>query len=309
MTEESGRLALPRAFFEPYRRFTCYDSPYRAHDRGCAVDLFPGTLRDGRTTAAPSPVSGTVLETRTVRAPPKPYASAHDHLVLIACTGPAPLAGLVARILHVEPSVAAGDRVVVGDSLGRLVRAGFFAPWVDNHLHVGFRKPTQNHYRASGSLPLEPAIPARPLAWDGSGTVVATGECHAVLDAPTHPSPGEWFGGIGVTGRTSDGTVVRGVLDGGLPHYDRGGIHLSESVAALETVSLAGHRIGSLAADGRTIHWDRCLVRANGVPITGLAAGCARDVGFGVTLVCPDHEFAIGEEVRISIEHVDDPGG
>jgi len=162
-------VTLPETVLARYERFSLYNSPYPAHDGGCAIDLYPGTLTDGRTTAAPSPVAGTVRATRTVRAPPKPYAPEHDHLILLEPADSGPLSGLTVRILHVEPSVEAGDRVEPGDSLGRLVRAGFFAPWVDNHLHVGFRGPDQNPYRATGSLPIELGVSVRP----SSGTAPA----------------------------------------------------------------------------------------------------------------------------------------
>ncbi|SDK43735.1 hypothetical protein [Natronorubrum texcoconense] len=286
-------VTLPESLLGQYQRFSLYNSPYPAHDEGCAIDLYPGTLRDGRTTAAPSPVSGTVLETRAVRAPPKPYAPEHDYLILVDCDGPDDLAGLTARILHVEPSVEAGEHVERGDSLGTLVRAGFFAPWVDNHLHVGVRGPDQNPHRASGSLPLEVGVEIRPLGWDGTGTVVATGETYAVLDAPTHPDPGETFVGVRADGG--------GVLDGGLPHYDGGGVH--GRGGALEgdstPVSLNGDRLG--VARGRTIDWNDVVVTANGEPITGLSLFCARDADFGAKLICPDTEFEAGEKVRVRV--------
>ncbi|MXV63218.1 hypothetical protein GS429_14305 [Natronorubrum sp. JWXQ-INN-674] len=301
---------LPEAVLAQYQRFSLYNSPYPAHDEGCAIDLYPGTLRDGRTTVAPSPVSGTVLETRAVRAPPKPYAPEHDHLILLECDGPAELEGLTARVLHVEPAVEAGQRVERGESLGELVRAGFFAPWVDNHLHVGFRRADQNPHRASGSLPLELGVEIRPLEWDGTGTVVSTGETYAVLDAPTHPDPGETFVGVRADGgepsktrrssskRCSDGG---GVLDGGLPHYDGGGVHgRAEALECEPTpVSLNGDRLG--VARGRTIEWDDVVVTANGEAITGLSLFCARDADFGAKLICPDHGFERGESVRITV--------
>jgi hypothetical protein len=298
-------VTLPDALLARYQRFSLYNSPYRAHDGGCAVDLYPGTLRDGRTTAAPSPVSGVVRETRTVRAPPKPYAPEHDHLIVIDCDGPDELEGLTARILHVEPSVSDGDRVTAGESLGTLVRAGFFAPWVDNHLHVGVRESEQNPYRASGSLPLEPGIEIEPLAWDGTGRVVATGETYAVLDAPTHPDPDSRFVGVAADDGESSGERrapgsrrVGGVLDGGLPHYDGGGL-LGLEGPATGTVSLNGDRLG--VVDGRTIDWDDLVVLANGEPITGLSLFCARDGDFGAKLICPELELEVGDRVVVSV--------
>ncbi|WIV68350.1 hypothetical protein [Natrialbaceae archaeon AArc-T1-2] len=281
-------VTLPESMLTQYVRFSLYNSPYRAHDEGRAIDCYPGTLRDGRTTAAPSPVSGTVLETRTVRAPSKPYAPAHDHLLLLACDGPGDLEGLVARILHVDPAVSAGDRVAIGEELGTLVRAGFFAPWVDNHLHVGFREPTQNLHRAAGSLPLEVGVDVSPLSWDGTGTVVATGETYAVLDAPRHPDPGAGFVGIGADGG--------GVLDGGVPHYDGGGLLAGPD----GPVRLNGDRLG--VASPRTVTWDDVVVTVDGEPVTGLSTFCARDAGFGAKLICPDRSVSIGEDVRVRVE-------
>ena len=293
---------LPAKLLRQYQRFSLYNSPYPAHDEGCAIDLYPGTLRNGRTSAAPSPVSGTVRETRAVTAPPKPYAPEHDYLILVDCDGPGKLEGLTARILHVEPAVEAGDRVERGDSLGELVRAGFFAPWVDNHLHVGLRRPDQNLHRASGSLPLEVGVGLRPLEWDGTGTVVSTGETYAVLDAPTHPVPGEAFVGV----RADKG----GILDGGLPHYDGGGVHQRPGTVS-ETddcdaregeptpISLNGDRLG--VARGRTIAWDDVVVTANGEPITGLSLFCARDADFGAKLICPDRSLEVGQRVRVRV--------
>ncbi|ELY56645.1 hypothetical protein [Natronolimnohabitans innermongolicus] len=296
-------VTLTESLLSQYRRFSLYNSPYPAHDDGCAVDLYPGTLRDGRTAVAPSPVSGTVLETRAVRAPPKPYAPEHDHLILLECTGPAALEGLVARVLHVEPEVEAGRRVERGDSLGTLVRAGFFAPWVDNHLHVGFRRPDQNLHRASGSLPLEVGTELQALEWDGTGTVVATGDTYAVLDAPTHPDPGETFVGVRADGG--------GVLDGGLPHYDGGGVlrRATRTATADEpratdsaptSITLNGDRVGT--ATGRNVAWDDVTVAANREPITGLSLFCARDADFGAKLICPDREFDVGQRVRVRID-------
>ncbi|MFP8955504.1 hypothetical protein ACLI4Y_02160 [Natrialbaceae archaeon A-CW3] len=300
---------------EGYARFSLYNSPYPAHDDGSAIDLYPGTLRDGRTTEAPSPVSGTVLETRTVRAPPKPYAPEHDHLLLIECTAPASVEGLVARVLHVEPAVEAGATVEAGDSLGRLVRAGFFAPWVDNHLHVGFRTADQHLYRATGSLPIELGLEVTPLEWDGTGTVVETGETYAVLDAPRHLDPGNGFVGIAADGG--------GVLDGGIPHYDGGGVLSRDDDQNRRNGKVEGRHEGDGecrrnesevrlnddvlgVSEGRTIAWNDVTVTVDGTPVTGLSCFCARDGGFGAKLICPDRTFDVGSDVRVGVERSGD---
>ncbi|SDN02478.1 hypothetical protein SAMN04487949_3208 [Halogranum gelatinilyticum] len=274
-------VTLPAEVLERYRRFSLYNSPYPAHDHGCAVDLYPET-NDGL-----SPVAGEVLATKTVRCPDQPYAVDHDHLIVIDC------GDVVARILHVEPAVEPGDVVAVGDSLGPMVRSGFFGQWVDNHVHLGFREPGQNYLRAGGSLPVEADVTVEPLDWDGTGEVVAVGETYAVLDAPTHPAPGDYFAGI----TADDGAV----LDGGLTHYTGGGI----LTATTGPVSFLGTQVG--VADGRDVTWDDVEVLANGERVVGLSLFAAQDSGFGAKLVAFDHDFAVGDAVEVTVRPTDDP--
>ncbi|WP_247729957.1 hypothetical protein [Halovivax limisalsi] len=284
-----------------YRRFSLYNSPYPAHGDGCAIDLYPGTSDPASelATRSPSPVAGVVRDTWTVRAPPKLYAPEFDHLLLVDVEEPAGAAGLVARILHVDPAVEAGDRVAIGDDLGELVRAGFFAPWVGTHLHLGFRRPDQHLHRATGSLPVQVGVDLRPVAWNGEGTVVATGDTYAILDAPAHPNPGEEWAGIAA----DDG----GVLDGGLPHYETGGVLEPDGTRSgpvddgfePRPVSLNGDELGG--ATGRTIDWQDATALANGEPIHGLSFYCARDADFGAKLICPDRPFDVGDCVKVSV--------
>ncbi len=313
-------VRLPLSVLREYRRFSLYNSPYPAHDRGCAIDLYPAGDR------GLSPVAGEVLETRTVRAPPKPYAADEEFLILVDVdvdrTGlrigwPAD-EGAVARILHVRPHVSPGDVVDVGDSLGPMIRSGFFAPWVGSHVHVGFRRPEQNHLRAGGSVPLEAAVDVDPLGWDGVGTVTGTGTTYAVLDAPTHPAPGERFAGIaGLVGRRPDraggapgGSGTAAALDGGLTHYVGGGlpdraVATSSDRTTSAPVSFLGHRVGD--ATGRDVAWRDVDVLAHGDRITGMSLFTALDPEFGAKLVCPDREFAVGDEVRVTVRDSDDP--
>jgi hypothetical protein len=334
-------VSLSADVLSRYERFSLYNSPYVAHDRGCAIDLYPGPDIE----IARSPVAGEVMDTKTVDAPPKPYAAEHDFLILIDC------GEYIARTLHVDPAVEPGDTVDIGDSLGELVRAGFFAPWVSNHVHLGFREREANPYRASGSLPIVPDVRPRALPWDGSGTVIESGGTYAILDAPTHPAPGAFAGIAGsflpdtsnaaADGGGNDGTSPRDataegsdasdvqdvVLDGGLSHYDGGGalpdaggqrepsardtpnaLDAPESPGASESPTAIDGRISFLdteigVVNGRDVAWHSLSVCANDRPITGLSLFCARDRGFGAKLVCPDASFERGEAVTVSIHY------
>ena len=306
-------IRLPSSVLREYRRFSLYNSPYPAHDRGCAIDLYP-TGTEGL-----SPVAGEIMETRTVRAPPKPYAADEEFLVLVDVdvdrTGLQVNRrrndGLVARILHVRPRVAPGDTVDVGDPLGRMVRSGFFAPWVRNHVHLGFRRARQNLVRAGGSLPVDVAVEVEPVAWNGVGTVIEAGSTYALLDAPPHPAPHEHFAGIGGTvggGDAAGGTPA--VLDGGFTHYTGGGLP-GASVASTvgspdpRSVGFLGHAVGDAA--GRSVTWRDVDVLANGDRITGLSLFSGLDPEFGAKLVCPEREFAVGDQVRVRVRDSDDP--
>jgi hypothetical protein len=305
-------VRLPAALLDRYERFSLYNSPYPAHDHGCAVDLYTHT-GVGIAAEAPSPVAGEVTAVRTVRCPDRPYAGDTDHLVVIDVADPEQLdapPGTAARVLHVDPAVDPGDVVAAGDSLGTMVRSGFFGRWVANHLHLGFRPPGADPHRASGSLPLSPGVDVDPVAWDGRGTVVESGPTHVRLDAPVHPNPGPGrFVGLG------DSLP----LDGGLAHYRHGGVFAPETGPAADCASadagasdgetptavrpsLLGTPLGRL--DGRDVEWDDVGVFANGHRVTGLSL-FASSVDHGAKLVAFDHSLSVGDPVEVTVRPVE----
>jgi hypothetical protein len=292
-------VTLPPDAFDGFRRFSRFNSPYPAHDDGCAVDLYPEAGR------GISPVAGVVRETRTVGCPNRSYAASEDHLIVVDlddewCRRADAEVGTTARILHVIPDVSPGDRVVVGDDLGPTTRSGFFGQWVDDHVHLGFRAPGVSALRASGSLPVDVDVAVDPIPWDGTGTVVERGPTHVLLDAPAHPDPGETFAAL-----ASDEGIP---LDGGLAHYAGGGAFGGNGASVSDvppTATLWGTRVG--VANGRGLAWDSVDVLANGERVVGLSLFAARDAGYGAKVVCPDREFAIGESVSLDLVPSEDP--
>ena len=286
-------VRLPSSVVDQYERFSRYNSPYPAHDAGCAVDLYPA----GET--AVSPVAGVVRETHTVGCPNRAYAASTDHLIVVDladewCVTAGVAAGTVARILHVDPAVSAGDRIAVGDTLGRLTRSGFFGQWVGNHLHLGFRPPGTDAMRASGSLSVDVDVDVVGVAWDGTGTVVETGPTHVVLDGPDHPDSGDRFGAL-----ASDEGVP---LDGGLCHYVDGGTFREESAPA--AVSLWETRIGTRTDQG--VAWDPVDVVVDETRVVGLSLFAEID-DIGVKVVYPDHDLVVGDHVTVETEPSTDP--
>ncbi|TKX74103.1 hypothetical protein EXE46_10760 [Halorubrum sp. GN11_10-6_MGM] len=312
-------VTLPAGVVDRYEKFSRFNSPYPAHDRGRAVDLYPG---DG---VGRSPVAGTVSAVRTVGCPDRAYAADEDHLIVVDladewCARAGVPAGTVARMLHVIPEVAPGDRVAVGDALGPTTRSGFFGQWVDDHVHLGFRPPDANPLRASGSLPVAVDVPVEPVAWDGRGTVVERGPTHVVLRGPRRRSARGSFAAL-----ASDEGVP---LDGGLTHYAGGGTFRSADAAPVASdaapatpaarvtedaaLSLCGTEVGTVRTDDAgagapRVEWAPVDVLANGERVTGLSLFASRADRFGVKVVCPDREFPIGESVTVEIVRSDDP--
>ncbi len=287
-------ITIPEDVLRQYQRFSRFNSPYPAHDDGCAIDLYPANE------GGLSPVAGVVRDTRTVGCPNRPYAAGTDHLIVVEldddwCRRAGADPGTIARILHVIPRVAPGDYVAVGDRLGPMTRSGFFGRWVDNHVHLGFRDPASDPLRASGSLPVAIDATVEPLSWDGTGVVVDRGPTHAILDTPVHPAPRERFAAI-----ASDEGIP---LDGGLAHYVDGGAF--DSLATGTVVTLFGTHVGT--ATGRGIAWESVDVLANGDRVVGLSLFAAQDARYGAKIVCPDREFTVGESVSIDVVPSDDP--
>jgi hypothetical protein len=93
-----------------------------------------------------------------------------------------------------------------------------------------------------------------------------------------------------VVGLDSDG----GILDGGFPHYDGGGL-----LAGGERAEIAGTEVG--AVSDRDVTWHDATVLANGREITGIALFCGRD-RFGIKLVGRELDVAVGESVAVQID-------
>lgn len=285
-------VTVPSEVLDRYRRFSRYNSPYPAHDSGRAVDLYPSGNE------GVSPVSGTVCETRTVGCPERPYAASTDHLIVVEldaewCRRAGVERGTTARILHVVPDVEPGDHVAVGDVLGPMTRSGFFGPWVDNHVHLGFRPPGTSALRATGSLPVATGDDVVPMSWDGTGVVVERGPTYVVLDAPSHPAPGRSFAAL-----ASDEGVP---LDGGLTHYAGGG-----AFGPIDgDVSLLGTSVGTVR--GESLAWKPVDVLANGTRVTGLSLFATRDERAGVKIVGSEMELSVGQPVTVTIRESDDP--
>jgi len=213
-------------------KFSFFNSPYPMHAAYSAVDVFCGDSFGG---LAISPVQGEVVRVRRVKCPEKGnfLSSNYDYVILLrSLENPS----VVVKVLHVEPTVKAGDIVKPGEKLGFLIRSGFFNFWTEPHVHVEVRSPS-DPIRARGGFPfnslhapVDDAVGLERL----EGEVVESRAEYAlvVLDEKLN-------GGIPVE---VDGYL--GFLDAGIPHYKTFGVHMRCKPRVGSAVNLCGVKIG-----------------------------------------------------------------
>ena len=134
--------------------FTVGTSPYYAHQHGLAIDIYHDlSLKNYEVL---SPISGKVIKTKTLIAPkPKFFKGIkEDYLILISNSHNPET---VFKTMHVKPSVQVGQKVEVGDILGKTIRNGYFAYWSSPHLHLELR-PVEDAIRARGGKNFSLAI-------------------------------------------------------------------------------------------------------------------------------------------------------
>ena len=238
-------------------RCSFFNSPYPMHSSFAGVDIYPERPFGH---VAPSPVKGEVARVRLLKCPPaKDFEGLdHDYLILLrSLENPRRWV----KLLHVKPSVEAGDVVKPGEELGVLLRPGFFDAWTDPHIHVEVRSPL-DPYRAMGGFKLQ-----RCMEVDGSEAVeeLSGVVVESKLEYSLVSLNRKFKGGVPVE---LDGQV--GLLDAGIPHYKMFGVHVNSLPRLGEAVRLCGRKIG----DVRLAYSNMCVAefchttfKLNGKPV------------------------------------------
>jgi len=287
-------VTLSSSVLDRYRRFSRFNSPYPAHDDGCAIDLYPDSE------AGISPVAGVVRETRTVGCPDRPYAADEDHLIVVEldedwCRRAGAAPGTIARILHVVPEVSAGDRVAGDDSRPadavRFLRSVGRQPRPPRIQSAGCeRAPGESGRSRSMST-------CRSSRYSGTGPAQSSSAARRTSSS-TPPTPGSPVSGS----RRSRATTG---------YLSTAGWRTTRA-AARSTNSWTGRRCrcgapASASPGRRRVAWDPIDVLANGERVVGLSSlFAARDDGFGAKIVCPDRRFDLGETVSLALAPSDD---
>lgn len=218
-------------------RYAFYNSPYPAHRLSTGIDIYPGK---GFGEAADSPVSGRVILVRKVRAPQARRFRDHGHdtvILLESWENPE----RVIKILHVEPSVQEGDSLETRQTLGTLIRSGYFGYSTAPHVHLEVRRP-EDPLRARGGLRFE--------RLQEIGNVPELGS----LEGFVHRSVAEYaeieIRGASRWGLQCEAGGAPGVLDGGIPYYGWLGVHTDATPRREGSVNLCGKEIADISEMG-----------------------------------------------------------
>jgi hypothetical protein len=229
------------------RALSFTNSPYYAHAHLGAVDLYPAKQDD----RVLSPVIGRVVGIREIKAQHQDFSRAEENEKLLLISNDAET---VTKILHLAPFVGVGDNVDVSEEIGNYVRSGFFGFWTPNHIHVEVR-PARDPIRARGAYLMVPALPEsnnNDVAGEGSSDF----NCATVAANPgfllLKPSRSV-FGRIG--GFSGISVIVdekrNAILDGGFPHYGKGGILVAceSRLEPGQSVRIGSLKIGEISTD------------------------------------------------------------
>jgi hypothetical protein len=190
--------------------------------------------------SAGSPVSGQVILVRKVRAPQAKRFRDHGHDTVILLESQENPERVI-KILHVEPSIQEGDIRETGQTLGTLIRSGYFGYSTTPHIHLEVRRPG-DPLRARGGLRFERLQEIRNVPEMGSleGLVYRCVEEYAEIEIK---GASQW-------GLQCEAGGAPGVLDGGVPYYGWLGVHTNTTPHGEGSINLCGIEIADISETG-----------------------------------------------------------
>jgi hypothetical protein len=215
-------------------RYAFYNSPYPAHRLSTGIDIYPGK---GFGDIVASPVSGRVTLIRKLKVPQASRFIDHGHDTVIFVESRENPRRLV-KILHAEPCVQEGDVLETGQTLGTLIRSGYFGYSTAPHIHLEVRR-LEDPLRARGGLHFE------RLQEIGNVPKLGILEC-LVLQSKAEYAEVE-ISGASQLGLQCEVGGAPGVLDGGFPYYGWLGVHTDINPPEVGPVYLCGTEIADIS--------------------------------------------------------------
>ncbi len=203
--------------------FTLGTSPYHAHQHGLAIDIYKDLSLENNDVL--SPVSGTVINTKTLKAPRAKFEGGIDQEYLAIIDNPNN-SHSVYKILHVKPALKIGEKIEIGDFLGTTIRNGYFAYWSSPHVHLEIR-PHDNAIRASGGnkfpLYFEEVKNSKQISKQNDNEEIPIEIYSSYDEFILARLPREFYHRIGqIYGIKAKINGKNFILDGGIPHYKNG---------------------------------------------------------------------------------------
>ncbi|MFX1572854.1 MAG: M23 family metallopeptidase [Promethearchaeota archaeon] len=229
--------------------FSIGTSPYYAHQHGLAIDIYQNL--DLNNYEVLSPVSGKIIKIKSLAAPKPKYFEGlnNDYLILISNPHNSEL---LWKMMHVKPNVKVGEKINIGDILGRTIRNGYFAYWSSPHLHLEIR-PFNDAIRARGGKNYTLAIgmnnkPGKNS--EGLNTNKIPVKIHSIYPEMILVNlPKNFYHYLypiyGLKARMNNTDCI---IDGGIPHYKIGTVISPQKFISenLFPVYIGRHKIGTL---------------------------------------------------------------
>ncbi len=238
------KVSIPKS-----SHFSIGTSPYYAHQHGLAIDIYPNLTLEN--VEILSPVSGIVQTVKILRAPKAKFPDGVNIDYLILLNNPNN-SEILWKIMHVNPDIKVGDKIDMGDYLGKTIRNGYFAYWSSPHLHLEIRS-INDAIRARGGRNFSLAIEKKGKSKEFSKEVNVTKIPIEIYSFSSEIIlaylPKHFYHNIfpfyGVKVRVNN---LECILDGGIPHYKIGTVIFQQNPTSdkLYPVHIGVHKIGTL---------------------------------------------------------------
>jgi len=266
------KVSIPRN-----SHFSIGTSPYYAHQHGLAIDVYHNFSLQNYEVI--SPIAGTVIKVKTLKAPKPKFKDGIDKEYLILISNKYS-SKTVYKILHVNPKIREGQKVNVGDAIGTTIRNGYFAYWSSPHLHLEL-KTYENAYRAKGGKPFSLATQNNDLKIIDNNR--DNSELISIKIKNMYPEfilaqfPDYMYNYLdpfyGVSCNCND---INCLIDGGIPIYKNGIIFFPHEpiLESKNIIYLSKNRIGELRGIHKnfgSVLFDQVVFLLNGEKIRGIS--------------------------------------
>ncbi len=276
-------------------RYAFFNSPYPAHRLMAGLDIYTDSWFGD---TYPSPVSGTIVNVRKIKAPTGRLfkVAGYDSIIIIrSVENPV----RIVKILHIDTDLTPGDKVQIGDELGVMLRSGYFGFYTPAHAHVEIR-PLEDSLRVRGGCQIRSLLNLKEVKQinDLKGTVMKVDLDIAQIRLDNAKSVGL---PVEVDGKP-------GILDGGISTFGWVGAHVNDAPINGE-IKLLGVPIATITNSNTRICLGNCTpfrLEAKNVEV-GLYL-TLQEFGPVQITISPRKlgsvYFKEGEEIEITIKHL-----